>query len=267
MSTARYRALAISAHPDDIEFGCAATVAKWVDEGAEVTICLVTDGSTGTQDRTLMGKGLNEVRVEEARRAADVIGAKEIIWLGYQDGYVEYSLDLRKDIARAFRKAKPHRYMTIEPAPLIDGWFINHPDHKAVGQASLDVAVTAGTTPGHFPELLDEGLEPWRGLRELWMYSPAPGPVVVDVTATIDRKIEALLCHRSQVGDDAERISTWMKQNAAAEGARAGYAYGESFLVTNRGPGFHPDELDDIDFDFDPVPLDPRSAPASKPSA
>lgn len=267
MSTGRYRVLVVAPHPDDIEFGCAATIAKWVDEGAEVTFCLVTDGSTGTQDRALVGKGLNEVRMEEATRAADVIGAKEIVWLGYRDGYVEYSLDLRKDIARAFRGARPHRYMIIDPTPLIDGWFINHPDHKAVGQASLDVTLTAGTTTGHFPELLEEGFEPWRGLRELWVFSPEPGPIVVDVSATIDRKIEALLCHRSQVGDDAERISGWIRERAAEEGARAGYAHGESFLVTNRGPGFHPDELDDIDFDFAPLPLDPRSAPVSKPPA
>lgn len=265
MTEPRYRVLVVAPHPDDIEFGCAGTVAKWVDEGAAVTICLVTDGSTGTQDRSLMGKGLNQIRVEEAHKAADVLGAKEVIWLGYRDGYVEYSLELRRDIARAFRKVRPHRYVVLDPAPLIGGWFVNHPDHKAVGNASLDVTLTAGTTPGHFPEFLEEGLDPWRGLREMWLFSPEPGPVVVDVTDTIERKVEALLCHQSQVGDDAERISGFIKERAAAEGAREGYAYGESFVVTNRGPGFHPDELDEIDHDFAPLPLDPRSAPATKP--
>ncbi len=266
MTDPRYRVLVVAPHPDDIEFGCAGTIAKWVDEGAAVSICLATDGSTGTQDRSLIGKGLNQIRVDEAQRAAEVLGAKEVIWLGHRDGYVEYSLDLRRDIARAFRKVKPHRYMVIDPTPMIDGWFVNHPDHKAVGNASLDVTLTAGTTPGHFPELIEEGFDPWRGLRELWIFSPSTGPHVVDVTDTIERKIEALLCHRSQVGDDAERISAWIKERSAAEGAPAGYAYGESFVVTNRGPGFHPDELDEIDFDFGPLPLDPRSAPATKPS-
>lgn len=264
MSSPAYRVLVVSAHPDDIEFGCAATLAKWADEGAEIVFCLVTDGSTGTQDRALIGEGLNRIRVAEAEAAAKVIGAKEITWLGYRDGYVEYSLDLRRDIAREFRRVRPHRYVVMDPASLIAGWFVNHPDHRAVGQASLDVTLTAGTTPGHFPELLDEGFDPWRGLRELWMVSPEPGPVVVDVTATIDRKIEALLCHASQVGDDSERIGAWMRERAAEEGAREGYAFGESFRVTNRGPGFHPDELDDIDFEFAPLPLDPRSAPARR---
>jgi LmbE family N-acetylglucosaminyl deacetylase len=258
-----FRALVVAAHPDDIEFGSAGTLATWVDQGAEVTYCLVTDGSTGTQDRSLVGQGLNEIRMAEAKEAADVIGAKGIEWLGYRDGYVEYSLELRKDIARVFRKTKPHRYMIMDPSPMVGGWFVNHPDHRAVGQASLDVTLTAGTTPGHFPELIDEGFEPWRGLRELWIASPEPGPVVVDVSMTLERKIQALLCHRSQVGDDTERISSWMRERAAAEGAPEGFRYGESFRVT-RGPGFHPDELDDIDFEFPPLPLDPRSAPATK---
>ncbi len=264
MSGSKYRALVVAAHPDDIEFASAATLAKWVDEGAEITFCLVTDGSTGTQDRSLIGTGLNRMRVAEAEAAAKVIGATEVRWLGYQDGYVEYTLGLRKDIARVFREARPHRYMVMDPTSFIDGWFVNHPDHKAVGEASLDVTLTAGTTPGHFPELIEEGFEPWRGLRELWIAGPESGPVVVDVSDTIDRKIEALLCHKSQVGDDVDRIKGWMKERAAEEGARAGYAYGESFRVTNRGPGFHPDELDDIDFDFAPLPLDPRSAPARR---
>ena len=99
-----YRALIVSAHPDDIEFGCAGTVAKWVSEGADVTYCIVTDGSTGTQDRELMGAPLNKIRREEARRAAEVVGVEELVWLDYPDGYVEYTLDLRRDIARVFRK-------------------------------------------------------------------------------------------------------------------------------------------------------------------
>jgi len=257
-----WRALVVAAHPDDIEFGCAGTLARWVDEGAELTLCITTDGSTGTQDRELMGEPLREVRAGEAQRAADVIGARELIWLGYPDGYVEYTLDLRRDIARVFRRYRPHRFVVMDPTPTIEDRFINHPDHRAVGQASLDVSMTAGTTPGIFPELLDEGLEPWRGLREVWIAGPAGGPVVVDISKTIDRKIDALLCHVSQVGEDGSEIATWVRDWTAERGAPHGLAHAEAFRVIAQGPGFHAGEQDDVEFDLATPPLDPRSAPA-----
>jgi LmbE family N-acetylglucosaminyl deacetylase len=257
----------VTAHPDDLEFGCAGTVAAWADEGAEITVCIVSDGSTGTQDRDLMGPPLARIREEESRRAADLLGVARLEWLGYRDGYVEYSLGLRRDLARVFRGARPHRYMVMDPSPTIEERFINHPDHRAVAHASLDVTLTAGTTPGHFPELLDEGLEPWRGLRELWIAGPASGSRVVDISSTIDRKIEALLCHRSQVGDDPQTIEEWVRTWARRQGERAGFAYGESFQIISEGPGFHAGEdLEAVDFAFTPPPLDPRSAPARRTS-
>jgi LmbE family N-acetylglucosaminyl deacetylase len=241
-----------------MEFGCAGTLAKWVDEGAEVTMCLVTDGSTGTQDRSVVGDSLSATRRDEARRAADVIGAEELVWLGYRDGYVEYTLDLRRDIARVFRRYRPHRYVVMDPAPTIEDRFVNHPDHRAAGQASLDVILSAGTTPGHFPELLDEGLAPWRGLRELWIMGPGRKPVVSDISATIDRKIKALLCHESQVGDNGDEIAGWVRTFSAELGEPAGYDYAESFQVVSQGPGFHGGEQDE-DVDFAEPPADPRA--------
>ena len=260
-----WRALVVSAHPDDIEFGCAGTVATWTDAGAEVTYCIVTDGSTGTQDRSLMGERLAEIRRAETEAAAKVVGVTDIVWLGYRDGYVEYTLDLRKDIARVFRRCRPHRYVVLDPAVTMGDRFINHPDHRAVGHASLDVAMTAGTTPGHFPELLDEGVEPWRGLRETWIMGPAGGAHVVNITDTLDRKIDALMCHASQVGDDRDEVGGWLREWGAEIGAPAGFDYAESFRVIAEGPGFHADEqLDEVD--LEPVkapqaPTDPRSAP------
>ncbi|HYO61557.1 MAG TPA: PIG-L deacetylase family protein [Actinomycetota bacterium] len=262
MSSPAYRALVVTAHPDDMEFGSAGTIAAWADAGAEVTVCIVTDGSTGTQDRSLMGGPLSEVRKKESAAAATVLGVAKLVWLDYRDGYVEYTLDLRRDLARVFRKYRPHRYMVMDPAPTIEDRFINHPDHRAVGQASLDVTLTAGTTPGHFPELLDEGFEPWRDLREVWIAGPAGGPRVVDVTATIDRKIEALMCHRSQVGDNREEVEGWIRTRLADAGAPHGFAYAESFRVITQGPGFHAGEqLDEVALDTEPPPPDPRAAP------
>ena len=260
----RPRVLAIAAHPDDIEFGSAGTLARWVDEGCELTICLTTDGSTGTQDRELMGEKLRAIRLEEAAEAASVIGAKELIWLGYRDGYVEYTLELRRDIARVFRKYRPHRFMVMDPTPVIGDSFINHPDHRAVGHASLDVSMTAGTTPGHFPELLEEGLEPWSGLREVWIAGPAGGSTVVDISSTIDRKISALQCHGSQIGDDAAAAADWVRKATAELGKSHGYEHAESFKVLAQGPGFHAGEEEELEIDLAVPPLDLRSSAARR---
>ena len=256
-----FRALIVSAHPDDIEFGCAGTVATWTERGAEVTYCIVTDGSTGTQDRSLMGEPLAQVRRKESQRAAETVGVDRIEWLGLRDGYVEYSLELRKAIARVFRKWRPHRFLVMDPTPTIEDRFVNHPDHRAVGQASLDVTLTAGTTPGHFPELLDEGLEPWRGLRELWIAGPGAKPHGVDISAVIDRKIAALLCHQSQVGDNQEEIAGFVRRYCAEAGKLFGYEYAETFQVIAQGPGFHAGEQDDADLDLAEAPVSPPSAP------
>ncbi|HEX3325872.1 MAG TPA: PIG-L deacetylase family protein, partial [Actinomycetota bacterium] len=247
--------------PDDMEFGAAGTLAVWADAGAEVTLCIVTDGSTGTQDRELMGERLAAVRKQESRRAADVVGIRDLVWLDRRDGYVEYTLDLRRDIARVFRKYRPHRFLVMDPAPTIEDRFVNHPDHRAVGQASLDVTLTAGTTPGHFPELLDEGLQPWRGLRELWIGGPGAKPVAVDITASIDRKIEALLCHQSQVGSNASQIAEFVRKFSAEAGRAAGYGSAETFQVISQGPGFHDEDTEEADLDLARPPVDPRSAP------
>ena len=247
-----------------MEFGSAGTLARWADAGADITLCIATDGSTGTQDRDLMGKKLSDQRKEESRAAADVVGINDLVWLDYRDGYVEYTLDLRKDIARVFRKYKPHRFMVIDPASTIADRFINHPDHRAVGQASLDVSMTAGTTPGHFPELLDEGFPPWRGLRELWIAGPAGGPKVVDISDHIDRKVDALRCHQSQVGDNIEEIATFVRGYTAEAGKPHGYAHAETFRVISEGPGFHAGEQDEeVDLgDLASAPTDLRSSPA-----
>ncbi|MGI8774825.1 MAG: PIG-L deacetylase family protein [Actinomycetota bacterium] len=261
MSRGAWRALVVSAHPDDVEFAAAGTLARWVDQGAELTICVATDGSTGTQDRALMGEPLSHIRKVETERAAEIIGAREVVWLGYRDGYVEYTMDLKRDIARIFRRYRPHRFMVMDPTPTIEDTFINHPDHRAIGQASLDVSMTSGTTPGIFGELLEEGLEPWRGLRELWIMGPGLSPVLSDISSTIERKIEALLCHASQVGERPDEIAMWVREWTAEVGATGGRDHAESFRVISQGPGFHAGEQDEVEFDLPDAPLDPRSAP------
>jgi LmbE family N-acetylglucosaminyl deacetylase len=260
-SAPTFRALVVSAHPDDIEFACAGTVAVWVRAGAAVSYCIVTDGSTGTQDRSLMGEALAQIRRREAEQAAADVGVSDVVWLGRRDGYVEATLELRKTIAREFRRLRPHRFVVMDPAPVIRGDFINHPDHRAVGQASLDVSLTAGTTPGHFPELLEEGLEPWRGLREVWISGPAGGPRAVDISDVIELKIRALMRHTSQVGERREAVEEAVRRWTADLGRPHGMAHAESFLVITQGPGFHPDEqTEGDDAGLARAPFDPRAA-------
>jgi LmbE family N-acetylglucosaminyl deacetylase len=222
------RVLVVAAHPDDIEFTCAGSVALWVDEGAQVTYVIVTDGSTGTADPELYGEKLVAIRREETLKAAEAVGVTDVRFLGYPDGYVEYTLDLRRDIAREFRRARPHRFIVMDPQPVPGGYFVNHPDHRAIGQTSLDITVTAGTTPGHFPELLAEGFQPWRGLREIYVGGPAGGDTAVDITASIDRKIDALKAHASQIDWDVDPMMRgWMKVN----GEQHDMEYAELFHV------------------------------------
>jgi LmbE family N-acetylglucosaminyl deacetylase len=220
------RVLVVSAHPDDIEFTCAGAVARWTDEGSEVSYVIVTDGSTGTNDREMFGDKLATVRREESIAAAQVVGVEDVQFLGYRDGYVEHTLDLRRDVARVFRQK---RFIVMDPQPIPGAWFVNHPDHRAIGQACLDITVTAGTTVGHFPELMDEGLEPWRELREIYIGGPGGGEFAVDISATIDRKIAALKCHASQVSEwDVETaVRSWTQVN----GREHGYAHAELFHV------------------------------------
>jgi LmbE family N-acetylglucosaminyl deacetylase len=224
------RALVISAHPDDIEFGCAGTVCRWVDEGWDVRYVIVTSGQKGVQDASQDPNEFGRRREEESRRAAEVCGVTDVTFLRWMDSEVVYGQPLLKDVSRQFRRHRPHRMVVMDPQPLPTDMFVNHPDHRFVGQASLDITVTGGTTAAIFPELLlDEGLKPWEGLEEAWIMGPAGGPTAVDITETLDRKLKALEAHVSQVGEwDVRRF---LSERLAERGRPHGYAYAETFRV------------------------------------
>ncbi|MBL8155965.1 MAG: PIG-L family deacetylase [Anaerolineae bacterium] len=222
------RVLVIAAHPDDIEFGAAGTIACWTDEGAVVTFCIVTDGAAGSNEPGVDLKALSLTRQDEQRAAAAVLGVQDVIFLGYPDGTLQPTLELRRDLTRLIRQIRPDCVMIQDPTVFFAGdFYINHPDHRAAGEAALyAVFPSAGTRP-IFPELLAEGYEPF-DVPELWLMFANQAEKVVEISAALDRKVEALLCHKSQVGPEVgEMIREWARDDGKAHG----YAAAESFRV------------------------------------
>jgi LmbE family N-acetylglucosaminyl deacetylase len=226
------RILVVTAHPDDVDFGVAGSVASWVKAGIDVKYCIVTDGDAGGSDRTISRPEMAVIRRDEQRAAAAEVGVTDVTFLGYPDGRLVPSIELRRDISRQIRIHRPERLVCQSPERMWDRIGASHPDHLAAGEAAVCAAYPDARNPFAHPELLEDGLEPY-SVAELWMMA-APGTNrVVDVTDTFDRKLAALLCHRSQVGDaeglDA-RLREWLTGGATAAGLAPG-RLAESFRV------------------------------------
>lgn len=231
----RRRLLVVGAHPDDIEFGAAGTIARWTDEGWDVRYVIVTSGQRGVQDPEQDPDGFGRMREVEARAAAKVCGVDDVTFLRYMDSEVTYDQRLLKNLSREFRRHRPHRLMTMRPEQLAMSFFINHPDHRVVATAMLDVVMTGGTRAGIFPELmLEEGLEPWRELVDIWLMGPGEGAEVVDISSTFERKIASLEAHASQMSQMPGNLRERLGGRAAAIGKPHGYAYAESFRIIDR---------------------------------
>jgi LmbE family N-acetylglucosaminyl deacetylase len=219
------RILVITAHPDDVDFGVAGSVAAWTAAGITVTYCIVTDGDAGGSDRTLPRPEMARIRRAEQTAAAAVVGVTDLRFLGYQDGRVEPTLDLRRDLSRVIRQVCPQRVVTQSPDRNWDRIYASHPDHLAVGAAAVAAVYPDARNPFAHPELLhDEALEPW-SVPELWLMAHPGGDVYVETTATIDKKVAALLCHASQLPEPSrmdEMMRGWAAVNAAAAGLAEG---------------------------------------------
>ena len=227
------KALLVVAHPDDIDFGAAGTVATMTDHGVEVVYGLVTSGQAG-EPAHLSPAELTEIRQKEQTDAAAIVGVSELHWLGFPDGHLVADLELRKAIARLIRIVKPDVVITQTPVRNLDRIYAAHPDHLATGEATVS-AVYPDARNGHsFPGLLDEGHEP-HSVPRLWLMAGTDHNLHVDITAAMDRKIDALLAHHSQNDDRAEglppMIREWAQANASAAG-HAGLAI-ESFKVVH----------------------------------
>ncbi|MDR8408681.1 PIG-L family deacetylase [Nonomuraea sp. 3-1Str] len=227
------RVLTVTAHPDDVDFGAAGTVALFGDRGVEVTYLVVTDGDAGGNERELDNSGMAELRRAEQTAAAKAVGVTDVRFLGYSDGTVVPSLDLRRDIARVIRQVRPDLVITHHPDRNYQFIAPSHPDHRAVGGSALDAVYPDARNPYAFPELLtEEGLEAWT-VREVWLTGGSTPDHWVDVTDAIDRKLTALQSHVSQVAH-VEGFADFVKERFASWGKRAGFGegrYAEGFQV------------------------------------
>ncbi|HZP97516.1 MAG TPA: PIG-L deacetylase family protein [Candidatus Limnocylindria bacterium] len=223
------RAMAVYAHPDDAEFGLAGTIAKWARAGVEITYCMVTNGASGSDDPEMTREKLRELRYAEQREAAEILGVKHCVFLGYEDGYLYPTLEVRKDVARQIRIHKPDVLFTMDPTLRVAGdFYVNHPDHIAAGEVALRSVNPDASTRQMFPELWrDEHLEPHKP-KALFLQAFGGEGTVIDISDTLETKVKALLVHRSQLGPDAEAL---VRDFAARIGRSAGYKAGESFRV------------------------------------
>ncbi len=242
-----HKILVIVAHPDDAEFMCAASVARWTSEGKEVVYALVTSGDKGTPDPAIMPSKLAKLREKEQREVCRILGVNTVEFLRYEDGMVQNTLELRKDIVRLIRRHKPSAVITQNPMVRWSGRYINHPDHRNTGDATLDAVFPSARDVHMFPELaLNEGLEAHIVEHVYLGAHDDVADVYFDVSATAETKIRALKAHASQMrftpandGEEPseeerafeERLMGWLRNR----GEPKGIPYAESFKYAYLG--------------------------------
>jgi LmbE family N-acetylglucosaminyl deacetylase len=225
------RILVVTAHPDDVDFGCAGSVARWTDAGIEVSYCIATNGEAGGFDGAVPRPTMAEIRQAEQRTAAKVVGVTDLTFLGYPDGRLVSTIDLRREISRVIRRVRPQRVVGQSPERNYQRIYASHPDHLAAGDATLAAVYPDARNPFAHPELLEEGFEPW-SVAEIYLMTADASDVFVDITDTIDRKLDALRSHASQMQDPGNLdglIKDWGRALAQTGGLPEG-RMAESFL-------------------------------------
>ena len=219
------RALMICAHPDDVDFGAAGTVATWTGAGVEVAYCIVTDGDAGGFDPSVPRAEIPAIRRTEQTAAAKAVGVSDVTFLGYPDGRLVATLDLRRDLAREIRRVRPQRVLCPSPERNWQRVFASHPDHLAAGEASLAAVYPDARNPFAHPDLLVDGYEPW-SVPEVWMMAAPQRNRWVDITDVLMRKLDALRNHVSQHTDADGRLEERMRGWGAIVAREAGLADG-----------------------------------------
>lgn len=223
--------LGVAAHPDDLEFSISGSIATWVKEGAEAYYLILTDGGKGSDDKNATSEQLTRVRRKEQQEAAKILGVSKVFFCDYEDGTLEPSMDVKRDIVRIIRQTKPEVVMCMDPTFVysMKAGMINHSDHRAAGQATLDAVYPLARDHLSFPELYnDEHLEPHK-VKHVLMTSFENHNFSVDITASMETKIKALAAHVSQI-PDIESRSQWIRQRAEQAGSEHGIKYAETFI-------------------------------------
>jgi LmbE family N-acetylglucosaminyl deacetylase len=231
------RVLVVVAHPDDIDFGVAGSVAMWTDAGIDVHYCLVTDGDAGGSDMTISRVDMAELRRAEQTAAAKIVGVTELHFLAFPDGRLEATLELRRAITRVIRTVRPQRVVAMSPIRMFDRIYASHPDHLATGEATLCAVYPDARNPFAFPELVDEGYEPWT-VDEVLLTTHGESNRFVDITDAFDRKLAALKSHVSQ-HPDPDRLEPLLREWARGNAVLAGFPDGrlaEAFRVIDTRP-------------------------------
>ncbi len=222
------RVLVIVAHPDDPEFGAAGTSALWASQGAEVTYVIVTDGSKGSAEKEMTREKLVALREEEQRKAADAVGVSQLVFLGLPDGEIENNDVLRELLVRQIRTFKPDVLVTHDPTSrIVGGRYLNHRDHRTVGDASLDATFPLARDRLNYPQHELEGLDPHKVLDVFLIFSDQPN-YTVDISSTIDLKIKALSAHKSQIAN-LEELPERIRQRGRDAAEHVSFEYGETF--------------------------------------
>ncbi len=212
------------AHPDDCDFGAGGTIAQWSAKGIQVSYCIITNGDQGGEESGIPLEEMAQVRQKEQRDAGAALGVSDITYLNYRDGWLMPSIELRKEIVKAIRIAKPDRMLVQSPERNWERIFASHPDHLAAGETAIQAVYPDARNPYAFTDLKEAGFEPWR-VREVWMTgSPTPNHFV-DITDTFSKKMAALHAHVSQTAHNKElekMVREWGERNAQAQGLAAG---------------------------------------------
>ena len=217
--------LVVMAHPDDAEFGCGGTIARWAAAGKEINYVLCTSGDKGSSDLDLAPYKLARMRRDEQLNAAHALGARDVVFLGYEDGTLRNTLELRRDIVRQIRRFKPDAVICQDPTMRFGGnRYLNHPDHRAAGDACLDAVYPSARDPHVFPELLVEDLLPHK-VREVFVSTTQNPDVWIDITECFERKLDGLRQHTSQVGHRLEQLEQRLRERSAAVAKQHGLPF------------------------------------------
>jgi LmbE family N-acetylglucosaminyl deacetylase len=224
------RVLSIHAHPDDQEFTVGGTLAKWARAGSRIITVCITSGNAGSNEHmppSMTREALAPIREQEQRDACGALGISEAIFLGYEDGVLEPSIALRRDLTRMIRRYRPEAVVCGDPTVRFYGaTYMNHPDHRAAADAVLDAVFPSAETRLIFPELLDEGLAPHK-VQMVFIHGSDHPDTFIDIADVLDVKLAALKQHKSQMGewDPTEMITMWARQQGARRKLRAAESY------------------------------------------